>query len=269
MTSERIREYGNKILPYLVLSAKTKRTPTYKDLANLIGTHPRVMSKVLGYIRDDLCIPRGLPLITSIVVNQGSGLPGDDWLPQGTSHLSSEEYRQEFEKLRDEVFAYLGWDLLLKELGLPAEEETIDNLDERGRAYSEYLERISNSGENEDHQKLKEYIAQHPDVINVNPVNPAQVEYLFISGDRADIIFQTGQDAWAVVEIKNGEIGELVRGVYQAIKYRELLRAEKGHGEYCQVDAVLAAYDIPASVSSFAAKFNIRCRIIRREILKI
>lgn len=267
MTTRLIKEYGDRLLPYLVHAAKTRKTPTYGELADKIGIHHRVMSKVLAYIRDDICIQRGLSLITCIVVNQGTGLPGESWLPQGTSHLIGEEYQREYVKYRDQVLAYKGWDALLKELDLEPVEPTVDNLDERGRAYSEYIERTG-GGESEDHRKLKEYIAAHPTAIGLEPDSGAQMEYLFVAGDRADIVFGIGPDAWAVIEIKNGEIGELVKGVYQAIKYRALLQAEKGHGLSCQVDAFLVAYEIPADVSIFAAKFGIRCRIIHHQNLE-
>jgi hypothetical protein len=264
MVTELIKEYGYRLLPYLVQAAKTMKTPTYGELANKIGIHHRVMNRILGYIRDDICIQRGLPLISCIVVSQANGLPGDDWLPQGTSHLNSEEYKLEFERFRDQVFAYNGWDSLLKELDMTPLEPTVENLDERGRTYSEYIERTG-GGEGEDHLKLKEFVAAHPQAIGLAEDSAAQMEYLFVAGDRADIVFGAGPDAWAVVEIKNGEVGELVKGVYQSIKYRALLQAEKGHGNSCQVDAILVAYEIPADVSLFAAKFGIRCRIIRRE----
>ncbi|MGD0753049.1 MAG: hypothetical protein ABSA23_16775 [Anaerolineales bacterium] len=266
MTSELIKEYGYRLLPHLVQAAKTMKTPTYGELAEKIGVHHRVMNRILGYIRDDICIQRGLPLITCIVVGQATGLPGDDWLPQGTSHLSPEEYRSEFERFRDQVFAYKGWDSLLKELDMTPLEPTLESLDDRGRTYSEYIERVG-GGEDEGHRKLKEYVAAHPEAIGLPPENAAQMEYLFVAGDRADIVFGIGPDAWAVVEIKNGEIGELVKGVYQAIKYRAMLQAEKGHGISVQVDAILVAYEIPSDISYFAAKFGIRCRIIRREIM--
>jgi hypothetical protein len=264
MTTELSKEYGEKILPYLVQVAKTKKTITYKELAANIGAHHRAMGNALAYVRDDICIPKGLPLITCIVVNGNTGLPGESWLPQGTSNLSDEEYKQEFIRYRDQVMVYHGWDALLKELDLPVVDPTIDDLDERGRAYSEYIERIG-GGEGKDHMKLNEYVAAHPEAIGLPAESAAQMEYLFIAGDRADIVFGTGPDAWAVVEIKKGEIGELVKGVYQAIKYRALLQAEKGHGLTCQVDAFLVASEIPAEVSMFAAKVGIRCRIIRLE----
>ncbi|MFH2104147.1 MAG: hypothetical protein ABIJ39_12415 [Chloroflexota bacterium] len=265
MTTELIKEYGDRLLPHLVQAAKTSKTPTYGELAAKIGVHHRVLSHVLGYIRDEIIIPRELPLINAIVVNGDTGLPGESWLPQGTSHLSAEEYQREFVEYRDHVLAYKEWDALLKELGLPSVEPTFENLDDRGRAYSEYIERTGGTGEGEDHRKLKEFVAAYPEVIGLESESAAQMEYLFVAGDRADIVFGTGPDAWAVVEIKNGEIGELVKGVYQAIKYRALLQAEKGHGQPCQVDAILVAYEIPSDVSFFAAKFGIRCRIVRRE----
>ncbi len=268
MTTELIKEYGDRLLPYLVQAAKTLKTPTYLELADKIGVHHRVMNRILAYIRDDICIQRDLPLISCIVVSQATGLPGDDWLPQGTTTLTDEEYKLEFEKFRDQVFAYKNWDSLLKELDMTPVEPTTENLDERGRTYSEYIERTGGE-ESEDHRRLKEYIAAHAEAIGLPEESAAQTEYLFVAGDRADIVFGTGPDAWAVVEISIGEIGELVKGVYQAIKYRALLQAEKGHGLSVQVDAFLVAYEIPAKVSIFAAKFGIRCRIIRHENIEI
>lgn len=266
MTTDLSKEYGEKILPYLVQVAKSKKTITYKDLAAKIGVHHRAMGTALGYVRDEICIPRGLPLITCIVVNGNTGLPGESWLPQGTSNLSDKAYEQEFLRYRDQVLKYHGWDALLKELDLPAVDPTVEDLDERGRAYSEFIERTG-GGESDDHQKLKEYVAAHPEVIGLPAESAAQMDFLFVAGDRADIVFGTGPDTWAVVEIKNGEIGELVKGVYQNIKYRALLQAEKGHGNSNHVDAILVAYEIPSDISFFAAKFGIRCRIIHREVI--
>jgi hypothetical protein len=267
MVTELIKQYGDRLLPYIVQAAETRKTPTYGELAEKIGVHHRVINHVLGYIRDDICIPRGLPLINSIVVNNVTKLPGDNWLPQGTSHLSKAEYKQEFENFRDRVFAFDGWDKLLKDLNLEPIKPTIENLDDRGREYTKYLEKTGNVGEGEDHRRLKEYIAVHPEEIGLEPYSVAQIEYLFIAGDRADVVFKSELGNWAVAEIKNGEIGELVKGVYQTIKYRALLQAEKGHGNSCQVDAILVAYEIPAEISIFATKFGIRSHIVRKKVL--
>jgi hypothetical protein len=263
MTTELSRENGNRLLPFLVQAARTRNMLTYGELSKKAGVPLRPINNALGYIRDEVCIPRNLPLITAIVIKIDTKMPGDSWLPEGTSHLSPEEYRLEFEKFRDNVFSYQGWEELLEELGLQPVEPTLEDLDTRGRAYTEMLERRGGSGEGIGHLKLKEYVAANPQAVGLSPVQPAQVEHLFIAGDRADIVFDLGENGWAVVEIKNGEIGELVKGVYQLVKYRALLKAEKGHRRSVNVDAVLVAYEIPAQVTMLAAKLGIRCKFFR------
>jgi len=54
-------------------------------------------------------------MITAIVVTKGTGLPGAGFLPEGTRHLTKEQIKQRFEEIRDEVFAYPGWQDLLRE----------------------------------------------------------------------------------------------------------------------------------------------------------
>jgi len=266
MSTELSIEYGRKILPYLVQAAKANKTITYKELAKKIGAHHRAMGTALGYVRDEICIPKGLPLISCIVVNGGTNLPGESWLPQGTASLNPEEYDAEFIRYRDQVMNYHGWDELLEELDISPIDSTIENLDDRGRAYSKFLER-SGGDESEDHRFLKKYITSHPEAIGLDPESGVQVDYPFLIGDQVDIVFGTGPGKWTVVEIKVGEIGELVMGIYQLVKYRALLQAEKGHNDYAEIDAFLVAYEIPGDISFFAAKLGIRCKIIRRDRL--
>ena len=127
MATEQTIERAELILPHLVECAKTRSIITYGELAARIGVHHRVVRWPLGYIRDEICIPRDLPLITSLVINGDTQLPGDSWLPEGTSSLSPEEYEYEYKTYRDKVFAYDGWDALLKELGLPAIQEAAND----------------------------------------------------------------------------------------------------------------------------------------------
>ncbi|MGB8227429.1 MAG: hypothetical protein WCE45_11290, partial [Sedimentisphaerales bacterium] len=116
--TEKTRERALEALPYLVHYAQLRKTVTYKEISGKIGVHHRPSRCFLEYIRDQICIPKKLPLINAIVVNGTTRLPGKSFLPQGTNSLSKEEYKQKFEDLRDEIFAYKKWDLLLKELGL-------------------------------------------------------------------------------------------------------------------------------------------------------
>lgn len=265
MAKESNKEYANKLLPHLVLAVKTLKTITYGELESKTGMHRHtIIPRALGYIRDEIVIPRHLPYITAIVIKKDTKLPGDKWLPEGTSHLSPDENKQKFEEFRDQVFAFTGWYDLLKELGLSPIKPTDENLDDRGRAYSQFIKRTG-GGEGEDHRQLKEFVATHPELIGLRVKKPPIIEYPFVSGDEGDVVFELSKNQWAVAEIKNGELGELVKGIYQAIKYRALLQAEKGHGSPVQVDAVLVAYQIPSEISLFAAKFGIRCKIINRK----
>ncbi|TEU17046.1 MAG: hypothetical protein E3J21_09285 [Anaerolineales bacterium] len=267
MTTEYSIKNAHLALPHLVHYAKMRKTITYGELAKKIGLHHRATSHLLGYIRDEICAVRGLPLINAIVVNQNSQLPGEGWLPGGTQHLSPDEYKREYEKLRDEVFACDAWDALLQELGLSPIPKTDDDLDDEGRAYTRYLERKGQVGEGESHRMLKKYVAQNPTAIGLQPRKAGEQEYLFVSGDKCDVVFDLGQNGQAVAEIKTGERGELVKGIYQAIKYRALMVAEKGHGENYPVSAHLAAYDIPDDIVALAGKFKIQCHIISRSVV--
>jgi hypothetical protein len=119
VTTQRVIDRAHRALPYLVHFAKSRRAVTYGQLSGLIGVHWRTASDWLGYIRDEICIPRGLPLLTAIVVNKQTRLPGDNWLPEGTENLSAEEYRKKYIIFREQVSSHSGWEALLQDLGIP------------------------------------------------------------------------------------------------------------------------------------------------------
>ncbi len=61
----------------LVAHASLQRLLTYGKLANLLGyTDARPLSDILGHILY-YCQQHGLPLLSSLVVNQATGLPGE------------------------------------------------------------------------------------------------------------------------------------------------------------------------------------------------
>ncbi len=111
------QRYAMLILPHLVQCAQRRETITYGELARRVDWHHRPLRYSLGHIRDEICRPRGLPLLNSIVVTQ-DGTPGESFLPEGTAHLSRMEHWSEARRLQEEVFDYPHWDALLEELGL-------------------------------------------------------------------------------------------------------------------------------------------------------
>jgi hypothetical protein len=268
MTTEYTIENGRLVLPHLILAAQQRQILTYGELADKIGKHHRAIRHALGYIRDEICTPRKLPYLTAIVINQDTQLPGESFLPEGTEHLDEEAYKQAFRTHRDAVFNCQEWDALLRDLGLSPITKTADDLDEEGRIYNEVLARRGGSGEGQPHYQLKMYVAHNPARFGLYAKGDPQIEFAFVSGDKCDVVFELGELGTAVVEIKNGERGELVMGIYQAIKYRALMEAEKGHGQPHPVQAHLVAYEMPKDIEDFASQFNIKCHQIGREYVE-
>ena len=104
---------------------------------------------------------------------------------------------------------------------------------------------------------MKLYVARNPARIGLYAHGEPQIEFRFVSGDVCDIVFDLDTLGMAVVEIKNGERGELVKGIYQAVKYRALMEAEKGHGEPYSVKAILVAYEMPDDIAAFARSLRV------------
>lgn len=114
------------------------------------------------------------------------------------------------------------------------------------------LPRVQQGGgqESAEHQALKHWIAVHPEELEDHGAFPTGVnEKLLSSGDRLDAYFDNGKQRLAV-EVKTSKCSEdeLQRGVYQAVKYRAVLRAEQK--AICHVpngEAVLVCTRAPAA----------------------
>jgi len=258
MPSDRYREKALRALPVLVDCAQRRQTISYKELGEKIDVYCRNVGRVLAHIRDDICQPRCLPLITAIVVTHATRLPGGSFLPEGTKHLTKKQYRLRFQDLRDQVFAHENWDQLLAELGVKPVRKTAEDIDQEGREYLDYEARRGGTGESPEHERLKQFVSSHPEVVKLPATAKPSLEKQLLSGDRCDVVFH-GDERAAVVEVKCRHRGELVKGIYQAIKYRALVRAEEGQGDDYPVDAFLVAYAIPDDIEEHAQHFGVRC----------
>ena len=102
------------IWPLLVLAAKNRQVLTYDILGRLLGVPASDLGRLLEPIQSH-CILKGLPPLTSIVVSDRTGMPGDgfiaaDNLPQAQAETflfdwlgcpvpSREDYRAAVDKL--------------------------------------------------------------------------------------------------------------------------------------------------------------------------
>ena len=103
------------LFEHLKLLAKQMRVESYGEIADTIGKAekreiaPISLSKPLGFIRDQICRPQGLPWLNALAVNAGTWLPGDSFLPEGVAF--GEDQRVLWRGAVLSVFAY-PWHLV-------------------------------------------------------------------------------------------------------------------------------------------------------------
>jgi hypothetical protein len=79
------------VFEHLKTLAKRMRVESYGEIARAIGEEEdRKIAAVglnvpLGFIRDKICRPRGLPWLNALAVNGTTWVPGDSFLPEGVA----------------------------------------------------------------------------------------------------------------------------------------------------------------------------------------
>lgn len=112
----KVPELVPQVAAFLVSKARQHRRTTYKEVAEAVGTHPRVVPKTLEVIRA-LCIEKRWPALTSIVVSATTGKPGeaflDPWLARDTVAAAKDGMT---ESMQEQVYAF-DWAPLLARYG--------------------------------------------------------------------------------------------------------------------------------------------------------
>ena len=118
------------------------------------------------------------------------------------------------------MFSYPRWQDVLKALEL---EPTVSD-------FTPFVSKATGGfggGESEDHKALKTYVAQNPKVIGLGANTPTGItEFPLPSGDSLDVSFN-GKKVWVAVEVKSSisAEGDIVRGLFQCVKYRAVMEA--------------------------------------------
>ena len=74
-----------EVFDYLKQCAREMRTATYGEIGEGVELPPRFLNRQLDYIRDEVCIPQGLPWLSALAVNAETRLPSAGWLPDGVA----------------------------------------------------------------------------------------------------------------------------------------------------------------------------------------
>jgi hypothetical protein len=225
---------ARQALPILVRQAKAEQPIYYSALAEELDMpNPRNLNYVLGFIGEALQKlskkwDTDIPPIQSLVVNKYTGIPGEGfWGFAGLKSFAKTSLKQKrllVQQMLQKIFQFNEWDEVLKEFELkPVKTQWTKISKEIFRAG------YGGGGESEEHKKLKEFVAKHPQVLDLpRSLGKGQIEYEFPSADAVDVLFIHGQK-WIGVEVKakNSPIEDIARGIYQCIKYRALIEAKQ------------------------------------------
>ena len=276
-------------LPILVWCAETGTTITYsqlnKEIVNRgLGHHVmaiayRYPAGAIGYALLELEQQRApaelIPPLNSLVINEKTLLPGsgfNEFLEhyaqpeQAAERLTLDAKRAIVEEIHAAVFAYPHWQEILDQCELLPIADGVSLDPDAGEVPQPTRGGWSNEGESDEHKTLKEFIAQNPHRVGLPRGTPrGQLEYRFASGDSADVVFESAQGFFGV-EVKSivSCENDLSRGLYQAVKYQALLRAEqKAMRAPPTARAVLVCeHNLPPGLQNLADALGIRVIVV-------
>ncbi len=218
-------------LPLLVRQAQAHAPIFYSDLAEELGMlNSRNLNYVLGSIGQSMQLlskawKEKIPPIHCIVISKATGLPGEGigWFPikkEAFSKLPPRQKRAIVDAQLQHVYAYPKWMEVLKVLSLKPTEAD----------FTSFVSKASQwvgGGEGERHKTLKEYVATHPESIGLKAGTPNGTnEHPLPSGDFLDVSF-VHKKVWVAAEVKSAISTEsdLIRGLFQCVKYRAVMEA--------------------------------------------
>lgn len=219
-----------QIIPILVRWAKRKEiNHTYGDLNKLLGYQDGRCSSI-GYLLGSVKRVfkrlekesglKDIPTLNALVSNAKSGLPSEGFSYVHPSYDTMDFTLKQIvvKDANNKALNYDKWDYVLAMLGLKpllcqADEDKI-----RSGTFGF-------GGESEEHKQMKEFIATHPESIDIQADEKGVCEHILLSGDRLDVFFR---QANVVVEVKpkSAPNADILRGLFQCVKYKAILNAE-------------------------------------------
>lgn len=242
--------YARHSLPVLVSWIEQQRGKpdldiqefSYKDLAQAVGqpnhAHPIHESLgILGFALQELEAEQKpglgvIPPIQLLVWSKGEGSPGDDGFnflgisKQELATMSKALRQATARHVRATILDYPHWRRVLAELGLkaisldlPAARNVVAANATRG-----------GGGEGQYHAALKRYLAENYWVLGLSGEHRATLEHGMLSGDIADLMLDgVASNRRVCVEVKSriSDEADLIRGLFQCVKYKAVLRAQE------------------------------------------
>jgi len=267
----------------LLGTAKSGKTITYRNLAHRLfeiygepepkgyRNYGRPIGKI-GRAIETLAREwkKPIPPLSAIVVLEASGLPGNGaywFLQRYLKHRIKPINRPACAQMAwKQSHEYPKWDAVASYFNCEIDEDAPE-VAEVPPIKLPHPTQHGGGPEGEAHKALKAWVRVHPEIFRSNfGVFPhGATEQLIQSGDRLDVYFKNSKMLLAV-EVKDGGCAdsELVRGVFQCVKYRSDLRATQlATGEIENAQAVLVTQrSLPGEVVRLSELLNILVLIV-------
>ena len=250
-------------LPILVRQALAARTIYYGELAHELGMpNVRNLNFVLGAVGASLqrlgkAWAEIIPPLQAVAVNRQSGLPGDGFtgfVPNPGAFKMAPTHRKKriIGALLAEVYSYPRWLKVLEHFGAhPA-----SVIDLAKVLPSSVRIALGSGGESDAHKQFKQFIASRPDSVGVtHRPERTEIEHVFPSSDAVDVLFCAGNSRVAVeVKARISSYQDLLRGIFQCVKYDALLKASLSVSEPDASSRVVLALEgaLPHDLRSIA-----------------
>jgi hypothetical protein len=259
---------------YLLPVASASTTITYGEIALRLSRDLKLKRKIfpvqiggtVGTLMERLWeLDDSIPPINVLVVRGSSKKPSKgvddflaDWFELPHGRVSDRRRDDLIESAAKDVYAYADWPEVYRRTfrieppsSDPAELISGSEVDGRGG--------FGGAAESEEHRLLKEYILSHPALVGASK-NPdiANVEEMLLSGDEVDVYFLTKSQAH-LVEVKSirSDERDLLRGIYQCVKYRAVFAAQrKEKAPSTKIEVVLVTEVSPSSKITDLAKLH-------------
>lgn len=240
------------ILPILIRRAKEGRPIYYSELAEQLerefGHEPKARKTIYGppvgavgeaierLGRRPEWRGERIPPINTIVVSKSTGYSSTG--ADEVAHYFFDDNgagmpgnRQVYlDAAMTAVFHYGKWDQVAAALGVARLEPTHGAMEaDQGDVLPLPTVQRGSAPESLEHQSLKLWVRENPEELaDFGEFKLGRNEAVLSSGDRLDVLFDNGKHRLAV-EVKTSKCSEdeLMRGVYQCVKYRAILRAEQ------------------------------------------
>ena len=217
-------------LPLLVRQAFARVPIFYSNLAlELAMPNPRNLNYVLGSVGQTLnALSKQwgieIPPIQCLVVNMDTGLPGEGiglFIKDTANFRTLPKHRQRLlvNAELQRVFTFERWPEVLSHFGIHPVLPDFEKVTQAAASFR-------GGGESEQHRRLKEYVAANPRIVDLPSRCAGLLEYPIPSGDSVDVLFLNGDERIAVeVKSRLSPESDVVRGIFQCIKYRAVLEA--------------------------------------------